>query len=132
MKAIVLKAQNDEGYCAVEIIDMPSTNGDAVRAIIGGWMEVFGRGNFGGVPVVVIGDEEGRLKEGIRWNPTAADFLTSATRNAGFIFQGIAGDAVVLYDGEEDWRAFTDEEIAAIRKELDNGGYPVQESSHAL
>jgi len=86
-------------------------------------VEVASRGKIGGVPVVLLCDEEGLLVQNPRRNMTAADVRAVAESAAPYYT--IAGDCALVHD--EELRGFTDAEIAKIEAVLNDGGFPLYE-----
>jgi hypothetical protein len=88
-------------------------------------VEVVGSGKIGGVPVALIADEEGLLKSEPAVNLTASDVLALATKSApAYLFgDGLVGTCSLVHDDE--LRGFTEDELAAIIKALEFGGFPM-------
>jgi len=86
-------------------------------------VEIASRGKIGGVPVVLLCDEEGLLVQSPRRNMTAAD--VRAVAEAAAPYYTIAGDCVLVHDDE--LRGFTDAELAKIERVLNDGGFPMYE-----
>ncbi len=128
-KGFYFVAEEGDKRSEIRVVDMPKTNGDTIRAMVGGYMEIAARGKVNGVNCILICHEEGRLVPQPRVNWAAADFATSMTKSPAFLFMGVFGDCVLLADGEEDWRAFTDEEVARLGKFMHHGGFNLVELS---
>ena len=93
------------------------------NAIGAQYVEIASRGKIGGVPVVLLCDEEGLLVQSPRRNMTAAD--VRAVAEAAAPYYTIAGDCALVHDDE--LRGFTDAEIAKIERVLNDGGFPLYE-----
>jgi hypothetical protein len=96
---------------------------DVYNAIGCNLVEIASRGKIGGVPVVLLCDEEGLLVQNPRRNMTAAD--VRAVAEAAAPYYTIAGDCALVHDDE--LRGFTDAEIAKIEAVLNDGGFPLYE-----
>lgn len=87
-------------------------------------VEVAARGNLGGVPVVLLCDEEGLYADMVRTNLTACDLRAEMTKTAPH--PSLVGLCSLVYD-DTDLRGFTDEEAAKIERAFRHGGYPFEE-----
>jgi hypothetical protein len=122
-KGFYFIAERGDERSKIEITNMVNTDGDTIRNMVGGYMEVIARGQVNGVRCILIGHEEARLVAEPRVNWAAADFAVSLSRNPAFLFQGVFGDCVLIADGDEDWRAMDDKEVAKVVKYLEHGGF---------
>jgi hypothetical protein len=122
---LYVTGERDGARAAIKKVDMPQTDGATIRKMVDGYMEVAARGDIAGVPCVLICDEEGRVRADRFINWAAADLATTMTQNPQWLFMGIYGDCVLLRDGEEDWRAFTGEEVSTVLAQLYDGGFNV-------
>lgn len=127
--ALHIKAEQEGARSAIHIISLDKTDGDTIRGLVGGYMEVAARGKVNGVPCVLICDEEGRLKPQPEANWAAADLATTMTNNPAFLFSSVFGDCVLLCDTEEDWRTFTADELKRIIEVLHVGGFNIVDAT---
>lgn len=95
---------------------------DVYNAIGCSLVEIASRGKIGGVPVVLLCDEEGLLVNSPRRNLTAADVRAVAESAAPYY--ALVGDCVLVHDDE--LRGFTPEEVAKIEAVLNDGGFPLE------
>ena len=93
------------------------------NAIGAQYVEIASRGKIGGVPVVLLCDEEGLFVPNPRRNLTAADVRAVAESAAPYY--ALVGDCALVHDDE--LRGFTDAEIVKIERVLNDGGFPMYE-----
>lgn len=89
-------------------------------------VEVAAVGTLGGVKVALLCDEEGLFVENPEQNLTAADLR--AEMSDGFPQYTLVGTCSLVAD-DTNLRGFTADELAKIKRQLKNGGYPMAAES---